>query len=303
MPYVPGKSRPHHPSKKEPPTGRLAEEARHLRLKKRFSQHFMINESVLDRMAALMHLTSEDTVLEIGPGGGFLTEKLLATGAHVIAIELDKQMCAYLRKKFADRPNFELVEQDVLHFDFNAVDASKFKVIGNLPYQITSKIMFYLAGELEETDYPLRKRIQQLTVMVQKEVAERIAATPGQRAFNPLSIALQFWFEPRLDFLVPARDFYPAPKVDSGIVTLTPLTQPKANVHDMKVFSRLVRTAFAQKRKTVRNALLNGGFASGVVLDRIFSDTGINPGLRAEALPVDAFGDLSNAFSSDTGKN
>src|SRR5262245_51471984 len=135
MAYRTGKNQP---TAKGPPN-RLAEEARHLRLKKRFSQHFMINESVLDRMTERMALQPEETIIEIGPGGGFLTEKLLATGAKVIAIELDKQMCVYLRKKFADTPNFELVEQDVLHFDFNAVSAPQYKVIGNLPYQITSK--------------------------------------------------------------------------------------------------------------------------------------------------------------------
>ncbi|HEY9745963.1 MAG TPA: 16S rRNA (adenine(1518)-N(6)/adenine(1519)-N(6))-dimethyltransferase RsmA [Oculatellaceae cyanobacterium] len=278
----------------------LLEEARQLRLKKRFSQNFLVNETVLDRIADVQHLGERDTVLEIGAGAGFLTEKLLQRGGQVIAVEVDPRMCRYLRERFANRPNLRLVEQDILKFDFNTIEAPRFHVVGNLPYQITSKILFLLAGELWQMDYPIRKRICQMTVMVQKEVAERIVAVPGQKAYNPLSIALQYWFEARLDFLVPSRDFFPPPKVESAVVTLTPRQAPLMEVKDPAVFSKLIRIAFAQKRKTVRNALLNGGFASATVLDRIFSLTGIDPGLRAEALPIDAFGELSNAFGSDT---
>jgi 16S rRNA (adenine1518-N6/adenine1519-N6)-dimethyltransferase len=278
---------------------RLLAEARQLRLKKRFSQNFMVNEAVLLRIAELMRLNADEPVLEIGAGAGFLTEKLLATSAQVTAVELDPRMCRHLREKFVDQANLTLVEQDILKFDFTTLKAPQFKVVGNLPYQITSKILFLLAGELSQPQALLRKRIRQITVMVQKEVAERITALPGQRAYNPLSIALQFWFDARLDFIVPARDFYPAPKVESAVVTLTPRLEPRTTVYDMAQFAKLVRIAFAQKRKTIRNALLNGGFASPAVLDRIFSQTGIDPGLRAEALSIDVFGELSNAFGSD----
>jgi 16S rRNA (adenine1518-N6/adenine1519-N6)-dimethyltransferase len=275
------------------------EEARHLRLKKRFSQHFLVNAGVLERIAGLMDLKPEDTVVEIGPGSGFLTERLLERAGTVIAVELDRKMCEYLRKKFANRPNFQLIEQDVLRFDFESIEAPRFKVVGNLPYAITSKIMFKLAGELDMVNYPLRQRIEQLTVMIQKEVGERVTAKPGQKAYNPLSIALQFWFDPRFDFEVPARDFYPPPKVESAVVSLFPRATPRAEVQDMAVFGRLVRTAFAQKRKTLRNALLNGAFANADVLDKIFGATGIDSSLRAEALPVEAFGDLANALCPD----
>lgn len=292
-----------HPAKPPALPNRLLEEARRLRLKKRFSQHFLVNEAVVDRIAGLMQLTPEDTVLEIGPGAGFLTEKLLDTGAQVIAVELEHSMLMHLRKKLGDRPNLTLVESDILRFDFSTISAPRFKVVGNLPYAITSKIMFLLAGELHDTDYPVRQRIEQLTVMVQQEVAERITAAPGQRAYNPLSIALQFRFEPRYDFQVPARDFLPPPKVESGVVTLFPRSQPITQVDNLHVFSRLVRLAFSQKRKTIRNALLNGGFASGVILDRIFTQTGIDSSLRAEALPIAAFGELANAFGPHPGED
>lgn len=282
---------------------RLLDEARHLRLKKRFSQHFLVNEKILDQITAELDLQPEDTVLEIGPGGGFLTEKLLEKGCKVIAVELDREMSRYLRQKFTGRLNFELIEQDILRFDFGMVPAERFKIVGNLPYAITSKIMFLLAGELNEREYPLRKRIERLVVMVQKEVGERICALPGRKAYNPLSIALQFWFDPHYAFTVPSLDFIPPPKVESAVITLLPRTQPAADVRDLNKLYKLVQGAFSQKRKTIRNALLGAGFASGAVLDRIFEQTGVDPGLRAEALPIQAFGDLSNALGTDPGQS
>lgn len=296
---------PKTPSPKIEAPNPLRDEARRLRLKKRFSQHFMINNTVLENISTLMHLTPEDTVLEIGPGAGFLTEKLVPQAGKVIAVELDRYMAEYMRRKFPQPqyPNVQVVEQDILQFDFDTISAPKFKVVGNLPYQITSKIMFLLAGELEQPVYPLRERISQLTVMVQKEVAERIAASPGQRAYNPLSIALQFWFEPHFDFIVPAKDFLPAPKVESAVVTLIPRPAPLVEVQDMTLFAKLVRTAFAQKRKTIRNALLGGSFASADVLEKIFAEVGVDSGLRAEAISIVTFGELANAFGSNAGQN
>lgn len=281
----------------------LLEEARHLRLKKRFSQHFLINDAVLTRIADALDLGPDQTVLEIGPGAGFLTEKLLDRAGEVVAVEVERRMCAYLRGKFGSRPNFHLIEQDILKYDFESLTPSRYTVVGNLPYAITSKIMFTLAGELDQADYPLRRRLRQVTVMVQKEVGERITAKPGQRAYNPLSIALQYWFEPRYDFTVPARDFCPPPQVESAVITLIPRAEPAVSVDDLPVFARLVRCAFGQKRKTVRNALINGSFASPAVLDRMFEQTGVDSGLRAEALSMQAFGDLANAFGKDSGEN
>jgi len=284
----------------------LFEEARRLRLKKRFSQNFLTNPEVLTGIAELMHVGPEDTVLEIGPGAGFLTQRLLEKQPkHLITVELDRRMHLYLWDKFPpeQHANMSLVQHDILSYNFDLVPAPRFKVVGNLPYAITSKIMFLLAGELEQAQYPLRERIQQLTVMVQKEVAERITATPGQRAYNPLSIALQFWFEAHFDFVVPSNAFYPAPKVQSAVVTLTPREKPAAEVHDMALFGRLIRAAFSQKRKTVRNSLLGGSFATPEVLDRVFEATGVNSGLRAEAISIQSFAELANAFGSNPGQS
>jgi 16S rRNA (adenine1518-N6/adenine1519-N6)-dimethyltransferase len=299
-------SHPPSPSKtKAPPVPNLLfEEARRLRLKKRFSQNFLTNAVVLDRIAELMCMEPGETLVEIGPGAGFLTERLLTKTDKLIAVELDRRMCQYLAAKFPKEkyPQLNLIQHDILSFNFDEVPSPRFKVVGNLPYAITSKIMFLLAGELEQIDYPLRDRIAQLTVMVQKEVAERITATPGQRAYNPLSIALQFWFEPRLDFIVPSNNFYPAPKVESAVITLMPRSQPAAVVNDMILFGRLVRAAFSQKRKTVRNSLIGGSFATPEIIDQVFEATGVSSKLRAEAISVQAFAELSNAFGSNTGQ-
>lgn len=281
----------------------LWQEARNLRLKKRFSQNFLIRESVLERIAECLSVQPDETVLEIGAGAGFLTQQLLKYPARLTAVEVDPRMCRYLQEKFAafSPEKFQLVAQDILRFDFTALPTERFKVVGNLPYQITSPILFLLAGELNDLNYSLRRRIDQITVMVQKEVGERICAAPGQRCYNALSIALQFWFEPRYEFTVPAQDFYPVPKVDSAVISLTPRQAPLVQVADQALFARLVRAAFSQKRKTVRNALINNGFASAELLDKIFSATGVNPTLRAEAIPIVAFGELANVFSSNSG--
>lgn len=289
--------------KPDAPTNPLFQKARDLRLKKRFAQHFLIRESVLDRIVACLDLQPGETVVEIGPGGGFLTEKLLEKTDRLIAVEVENRMSRHLQETYGNHPGLTLVQQDILKFDFGTIAAPRFKVVGNLPYQISSKILFCLVGELDQPDYPLRRRVDRITVMVQKEVGERIAARPGQKAYNPLSIAAQFWFEPKLEFLVPARDFYPPPQVESAVVTLVPREKPLAEVCDLALFSRLVRTAFAQKRKTVRNALVNGKFAEPAVLDRVFEQTGIDSGLRAEALSIEAFGALANAFGADPGQD
>lgn len=324
---------------------RLFLEARRLRLKKRFSQNFLINEAVLQGIVDALQLQADEPVLEIGPGGGFLTEALLKTGARVTGVEVDRSMCYHLRGKFANHPRFRLIEADFLKVEETIMDTEfgnakaaslepdaaavsvedttrtentgnalsaepplptgkPFKIVGNLPYGITSRIMFKLAGEIEQEQYAWRDRIQQLTVMVQKEVAERITAVPGQRAYNALSIALQLRFDIRLDAIVPARNFYPAPQVDSAVITLTPRQEPLLpEKTDMALFAKLVRTAFSAKRKTVRNALLNGRFATAAVIDQVFAATGIASDLRAEALSIAAFGELTHAFSLHPGQS
>lgn len=280
---------------------RYLEEAGTLRAKKRFSQNFLVEERYLSGIAETLELSENDTVLEIGPGSGFLTEKLLEKAGCVVAVELEHAMCRLLQEKFGESSNFRLIEKDILKFSFDDIAAPTFKVAGNLPYNLTSPILFYLSGELHNPDYPLRNRIEKITVMVQKEVGERITASSGGKAYNPLSISIQCWFAAELAFTVPSEAFYPKPRVDSAVVVLTPRKQPLVNVADYSLLSRLVRTAFAQRRKTIRNTLRHAEFAPVDVLDRIFEETGIDPGLRAEAISIEDYGRLANAFHQNTG--
>lgn len=284
-------------NKRPLPPNPLREEARRLRLKKRFAQHFLTDRGVLDRIAATLELQPDETVLEIGPGAGFLTERLLAQAGSVVAVELERKMVAYLASKFHAEDRLTLIGEDILRFDPMTIEAERLKIVGNLPYNITSPILFHLCGELQTTEHPLRQRMERLVIMVQREVGERITARPGQKAYNQLTVAVQMWFDARLDFLVPAHSFYPPPKVESAVLTLTPRTAPRADVADLARFGALVRAAFSQKRKTVRNALLGAQFAPPDVLDTMFTTADVDPGLRAEAISIEAFGSLANAIA------
>ena len=286
---------------------RLLAVAKQLRLKKSFSQNFLINQSVVDNIVSSLAIEEGDTVLEIGAGAGFLTEALLKAAsekrAGLTAVEVDPRMIRHLTETFppSQYPTLQLVHQDILKFDFDGIPVQRFKVVGNLPYQITSPILFRLIGELNDPDYPLRPRIQRMTLMVQKEVAERMAASPCRagkaKCYNSLSIACQMWFDVTLHQVVPARDFLPAPKVDSGIVTLIPRDTPRYPVSDWARFSLLVRSAFSHKRKTIRNALVQSGFAPTDRVEQALNRAGIPLVARAEALSIETFGALFDAFS------
>jgi 16S rRNA (adenine1518-N6/adenine1519-N6)-dimethyltransferase len=283
------------------PTHSLLEEARRLRLKKSYSQNFLVDESVLSRIVNFLGLQPEEIVLEIGPGAGFLTRKLLEHSIHLTAVELDPHMVKYLTKKFSDTPCFDLVHQDILQFDFDRLGSGPYTVVGNLPYNITSPILFKLTGELNVADYPLRRRIRQACLMVQREVGERICARPGSKAYNPLSIAVQFWFEASLAFTIPPQAYYPAPKVHSAIVRLTPRTEPAYPVADLDRFNQLIRAAFGQRRKTLRNALLAAPWLSPGQLDAALTAVGLSPDLRAEQVSIEQFGALANALPQHAG--
>ncbi|MBX2861272.1 MAG: 16S rRNA (adenine(1518)-N(6)/adenine(1519)-N(6))-dimethyltransferase RsmA [Vampirovibrio sp.] len=284
----------------------LFEEAKRLRLKKRFSQNFLIDEAILDRIVGLLSLSSNETVLEIGPGAGFLTERLLPGTGQVIAVDVDPRMVQYLSQKFSAEPttpkdglteSLALVQHDILKFPFEKIPVDQFQVVGNLPYNITSPILFSLVGELDTPKYPLRNRLSRITLMVQKEVGERITATPGEKAYNALSVASQFWFEPELAFMVPAGAFYPKPAVDSAVITLTPRAAPAIEVMDYKMLSRLVKTAFNYRRKTLRNALLHGGWIPASDLDTLLNAVGIDGKIRPQQLSITDFGHLANEYA------
>ncbi|MEM0951230.1 MAG: 16S rRNA (adenine(1518)-N(6)/adenine(1519)-N(6))-dimethyltransferase RsmA [Cyanobacteria bacterium P01_H01_bin.74] len=280
--------------------------AKTLRLKKRFSQNFLVNPAVLNAIVDLVQPREQDTILEIGPGAGFLTRLLLEKAPKALyAVELDKRMAAYLGESLPQDqfPFFNIEQADILYYDWSSIQADTIKVVGNLPYSITSKILFHLAGELDVLHHPLRQRIQQTTLMVQKEVAERIVASPGQKAYNALSVALQVWFNVTLNKVVPAAAFYPVPKVKSAIVTLVPRDEPLVAAELLSTLAKLVKAGFSQKRKTLRNALHNTGFAPLDVIEKTLATQQISSQLRAEALSIEAFGKLADAFNQNTCKS
>lgn len=286
----------------------LIEEARRLRLKKSFSQNFLVDEGVLDKIVSTFDVQPGDHVLEIGPGAGFLTKRLLDAGAQVTAVELDRDMCWTLTGKWHDHPRFTLVQQDILKFSMleyleSRPEGAPVKVLGNLPYNITSPILFYLLGELAAEAPPIRWRIPTIGVMVQKEVGQRITARPGSKAYNPLSIAVQYWYDARMVLDIPSRSFYPAPKVDSAMVKITPRTEPLCPIQDIGRFDKLIRAAFSQRRKTLKNSLVGMGYCTAEALAQavveLSAEFELDPLARAEALSIEQLGALSNALRAD----
>lgn len=258
-----------------------------LRAKKKFGQNFLINEQVVRGIAREAQVGPGDLVLEIGPGIGTLTQALAETGAQVKSVEIDRNLLPVLAKTLEGYDNVEIVSGDVLKVDLGEVTEHRpFTVAANLPYYITTPIIFAL---LEE-DLPL----QRLVVMVQKEVAKRMIAPPGGKDYGPLSLALQYYSQPRLAIPVPARDFMPAPKVDSMVVVCDKREHPAVDV-PAKLFFRVVKAAFSQRRKMLSNCLKTLGL-NGEQVEQLLAAGGIDGKRRGESLSMEEFGNLAVAY-------
>ena len=249
-------------------------------------QHFLIDKNIVRKIVRLAQLQPGETVLEIGPGRGILTEALLEASGLVVAIELDAALCAHLRETIGARPNFQLIEGDALAFDYAQV-SSPFLVVANLPYYVSTPLLFRL---LEQ-----RRRIDRLVLMLQEEVAVRLAAAPGGKEYGALSIAAQLWCDVRVSFKVPASCFRPKPKVGSAVVALMPLAQPKVAVRDEKMFFKVVRGGFAHRRKALLNSLRDEGFEAAPTAAAL-KKAGIDPRRRAETLSLAEFASLADAL-------
>jgi 16S rRNA (adenine1518-N6/adenine1519-N6)-dimethyltransferase len=249
--------------------------------RKRFGQHFLADRHVSERILAALDPQPDDNVVEIGPGLGALTGPLLQRVRRLAVIEIDRDLAARLAAEYAtDR--LTLHNADALEFDFASLGPD-LRVVGNLPYNISSPLLFHLA-QFEAT-------LRDVTVMLQKEVVERMAAAPATPEYGRLSIMLQVRFRIERLFAVPPGAFRPAPKVDSAVVRLTPLRDVRPKLADETLFARLVTAAFGQRRKTLRNALKL--LASESDLER----AGIAPGARGETLSVADFVRLANALA------
>jgi len=251
-------------------------------------QHFLIDKNIVHKIVRLAELQPGETVLEIGPGRGILTEALLDSSGLVVAVELDAALCAHLRATLGRRSNFRLVEGDALTFDYAQVP-SPFLVVANLPYYVSTPLLFRL---LED-----RRRIDRLVLMLQEEVVARLAAAPGGKDYGALSIAAQFYCEVRQAFRVPPTCFRPKPQVGSAVVVLTPLPKPRVSVADEAFFFRIVRAGFAHRRKALPNSLRDEGF-EGAPTAAALEQAGIDPRRRAETLSIEEFAALTDALLS-----
>lgn len=251
--------------------------------RKRFGQNFLVDAQVIGEIVAAVAPQRDDLVVEIGPGLGALTGPLLARLDHLHVVEIDRDIVARLRQRYTPE-RLTIHEGDALAFDFGALADSagkKLSVVGNLPYNISTPLLFHLAQFADRT--------REMHFMLQKEVVERMVAEPGTADYGRLSVMLQYRFV--MDWLldVPPESFDPAPKVDSAVVRLIPRAQEDLTVRDEARFAELVAAAFGQRRKMLRNNL------KGLVNDGLFERLGIAPTARAEELPLSDYIALANA--------
>ena len=259
-----------------------------LRAVKGLGQNFLIDAQVVRQIVDAAEISAGDDVLEIGPGIGTLTQGLLEAGAHVTAVEVDKKLPAVLRETLAGYENFRLIEGDVLKINLSELMTKPFKVAANLPYYITTQILLTLL----EKDLPVTK----IVTMVQREVAERMTAAPGSKIYGALSVAVQLRSQPRIVFDVSPKSFLPPPEVTSSVVVCD-VRKPPFEIRDEEFLIKVVRAAFAQRRKTLLNSLTAAGFGREKILSAL-EISGIDGSRRAETLSLEEFSALSTALQS-----
>ncbi len=258
------------------------------RARRRFGQHFLHEKGVVERIVRAARINPGDRVLEVGPGLGVLTRSLLATGADLTAVELDRDLAAYLRD---DLPQLKLVEGDALTVDLDVVcPGSGWKVVANLPYNVGTHLV---RRWVEDPG-----RFESLTVMRQKEVVDRLLADPDTRQYGSLTVQIGARARGRVVTLVPPGCFYPPPKVESAVVQLFP-NPPDVGDVEPAWFDRVVRAAFARRRKTIRNSLSSE--FSPADIDAALEKAGVSPGVRAEVLDIAAFRAIAAGLRSPGG--
>lgn len=257
------------------------------RARKRFGQNFLIDENIIQRLLWSIRPRTGQTLVEIGPGQGALTEGLLQHCPDLHVIELDRDLIPLLQARFSKEfPRLSIHQGDALQFDFSTLvqDQQPLRIVGNLPYNISTPLIFHL---LE-----FRNIIGDMHFMLQKEVVARMASAPGEKAWGRLGIMTQYFCDVEMLFEVPPASFSPAPKVDSAIVRLTPLAQPANPVDDHAMLDLLVKTAFQQRRKTLRNTLRT------LLDERQLHSLQIDPNLRPENLSLSDYVMIANFLSS-----
>jgi 16S rRNA (adenine1518-N6/adenine1519-N6)-dimethyltransferase len=254
--------------------------------RKRFGQHFLVDRGVIDKILVAVDPRPGDLVVEIGPGLAALTGPLLERLPHLHAIEIDRDLADRLSERFAPE-RLSVHRADALEFDFGSLGEG-LRIVGNLPYNISTPLLFQLAA--------YSSRLRDLHLMLQREVVERMVATPSTREYGRLSVMLQYRFDMDKLFTVAADAFRPPPKVESAVVRLRPIPHPAPPARDDSVWAKVVTRAFTRRRKTLRNALM------GVVSEAVLRELGIDPGLRPENLSVGDYVRIANRVAENTTK-
>ena len=260
---------------------------------KKFGQNFLIDGHVLDKIIAGAGVTKDDMVLEIGPGIGTMTQYLAEAAGKVVAVEIDRNLLPILQETLADYDNVKVIHADVLSLDLEKLVQEEnggrpIKVVANLPYYITTPIIMALF----EQHVPLAN----VTVMVQKEVADRMKSGPGSKDYGALSLAVQYYAEPYIVANVPCNCFMPRPNVDSAVIRLTRYEEPPVQVKDEKMLFKIIRASFNQRRKTLQNGLNNSSelnFTKDQIVAAI-AEAGFSPSVRGEALTLEQFAKLTD---------
>lgn len=260
-----------------------------IHMSKRLGQNFLIDAGIVQGIVDAANVQAGDRVLEIGPGIGTLTQALAETGAEVTCVELDKRLPEVLAHTLEAYDNVRVIQGDILKVNIPEIMGDKpFKVVANLPYYITTPIiMALLEKHLPITD---------IVVMVQKEVAERMAAMPGGKTYGALSVAVQYYTHPEIALYVPPRSFMPPPEVDSVVVDCKVRTEPAVDLIDEKMFFRVVKAAFGQRRKTLNNALKSMGVDKNIIAE-VLDKAGIEATRRGETLTMEEFGAIANILA------
>lgn len=262
------------------------------RISKKFGQNFLVDESVLKKIIEGSELSKEDCVLEIGPGMGVMTQLLSEKAGKVLAVEIDRNLIPILKVTLFGYSNITLINDDIMQLDLKKTFEEHFgnmpvKVVANLPYYITTPILM----KLLEEDLPLSS----ITIMVQKEVGERLSAEPGSKAYGALTVAVQYYSVPNKLMIVPSEAFVPKPEVESMVIRLDIRETPPVSVKDEKLFFKVVKAAFGQRRKTLLNALSSGDLrVSKEGIKEILDKVGIDENRRGETLSLEEFATIAD---------
>ncbi len=263
------------------------------KLSKSLGQNFLTDKNIIDKIIDASDITEEDLVIEIGPGIGVLTAEAAQRAKKVVAVEIDRNLIPILQETLAEFSNVEIINQDVLKTDLNQIIESagcrRARIIGNLPYYITTPIiMGILEGHV---------RADSITIMMQKEVAERIKSRPGTKAYGALSVAVQYYCTVDSVAVVPKEVFVPVPKVDSAVLRLDIRSEMPVTLTDEEMFFRCIKAGFGQRRKTLSNSLMGIGGVTREDVKAALAACDIDEKRRAETLSLDEFADLANYFS------